>query len=336
MEHAALSREVLAELERLRATIEAGRDIPIEVHTHVGRRTLAPAVAAFAYGVTWPSGETYCARHEEFPNGVEFATVEFLDEGDFYGGVAVLQIAYSETGFEYLLPVEGGDTPGDPPVYCVDHAGPYELEDRKALSIFLHSLMSESQSVTEPGVTFADAKLALAVYKALGADAPLSSQQLASVARLELHLHGVERLDGLDHCRSLRTLRLDGYRLRDLSVLLRLPKLRELALPYDAATLEPIASLTRLVRLDARQATDLSPIAGMIELRELSGMGEVTSLAPLAKLSQLESVWLPGALVPDDDPVACELRQRGVKLVLAGPRRWGERSKTSGTDPKGG
>jgi internalin A len=295
----ALAPAALKQLVRLGATLDAKARIPKKVDTSQGMRPLAGPVATLAFGVRWPRGATYCARDESYPKELEFGTVEAADKGDFYDGVPVIKIAGDGTGFEYLVPVDGGETPTDPPVYRVDHAGPYELDDPEGrLSEFLDGLLSEQAETAEKDIRFADEKLQFAVYKALKGKKKLSRQALAKVRKL--HLSGSDRirsLEGLEQCTQLRELEVP-HGVEDLSALARLPQLEVLELPRGAKDLSTLAGLKRLRRLELIGDADLSPLASCTSLRDLRVAGRTESLSALAALTGLEHLDLTPFLLP--------------------------------------
>jgi internalin A len=312
-----LAPAALKQLARLGATLHEKARLPKQVDTSQGMRPLAGPVATLAFGVRWPRGATYCSRDESYPKELEFATVEAADKGDFYDGVPVIRIAGDGTGFEYLVPVDGGTTPTDPPVYRVDHAGPYELDAPEGrLSKFLDALLSEQAETAEKDIRFGDEKLQFAVYKALKGKKKLSRQVLAKVRKL--HLSGSDRirsLEGLEHCTQLRELEVP-YGVVDLSALARLPQLEVLELPRDATDLSVLAGLTRLRKLEVVGAGDLSPLAACTSLADLRVAGRTESLSPLARLTSLEHLDLTPFLIPDGIGTFSDLRALGALTRL--------------------
>jgi hypothetical protein len=324
---ATLSAAVVKQLERLGARIDQRKKLPTNVDSSQGLRALARPVATLSYGLTWPKDATYCSRDDAYPKGVQFDTLPAADKGDYYSGVPVIQIAYDGTGFGYFVPVDGGRRAADPPVYRVDHAGPYELEDpTHSLSTFLRELDQEQKAPAKGGVRFADDRIAILVQKVLKLGSrPVTPRALQKLSELMFHLPenaAPADLAGLEQCTSLRTL--NAPRARDLTPLAALSALRVLRLkaaPTD--DLEPLGRLHALEELvvsapNARQAegvTKVDFIEHLSALKKLTIWGNVPSLEPLAGLAHLEELTLWNDVVSDIDALADLSALRELTLV---------------------
>jgi Leucine-rich repeat (LRR) protein len=302
-----LSPAVLRELERLGATLDMRTAVRTEVETHIGVQPLAAGVACFAYGVTWPEHTRFCARRDPDPEGVAFETNFEMDRGgadpNHFGGIGVVEIGADDGGFMYVMPVDGEGSSDDPPVYRVDHAGPYELESGAPLSEFLASLMSEGEPLTEADLAMVDPRLARAIYRALGAERKLDAATLARVTTLALDVHDVETLDGIEACTSLSALSLHGMRIKGIPAVARLTRLEELSLPWDCKDLRPLSALTGLRRLSAGVARNVAPLAGLTRLEYLGTNGDLASLTGVAKLRSLRELRLSGCSFDDLSPL---------------------------------
>jgi hypothetical protein len=305
-----MNQKILKQLTRLGAKFDAKKKLPSTIDTHVGKKDLAKSLAEFLYAVKWPRDTKYCAGEAEFPRGVEFATVEFDDEGDWYDGTPVVHIADDATGFQFLIAIENA---ADPFVYRVDHAGPYELGDYEGkLSEWLASLISEKM---DTGVPVSNQPLALAISQALGGK-KVDKKKLASLKQLKIKAHDIPSLDGLEQCTSLQVLQLLGYRYGNLDAIAKLKTLRTLWLPTDTLSVAVVAELTELKELRIGKAVDLSPLAKLTELTTISSGGEITSLEPIADLPKLKEVEVMASKLDAKDPVVTRLRKRGVHLKI--------------------
>ena len=306
MKKPAISPALLKQIQRLGGTVDPKAAIPSEVETHVGPRALAPALGLFAHGVRWPGRTTYCARADEYPSGLNFSSSVFNEEGDFYDGTGVMILGHDSTGFEYVAPVDGGSTPRDPAVYRVDHAGPYELDGPEPLSQFLATLIAEGATTTESSAKIKDEKLALAIFKSLGARKKVNAAALAKLDCLQVETEGIKTLAGIEQCVGLRTLDLHVYRLGDLSAIEHLTKLEELALPYGYENLDAVRPLLRLRRLRT-WAGDLRPIAALTELEDLIA-GDLSSFETIGTFVKLRRLNLGTCRVANLKPFANLLR----------------------------
>jgi Leucine-rich repeat (LRR) protein len=315
----AISAAIRKQIERLGGIIQAEAEIPAEVDTHIGRQPIAPALAWFAYGVRWPDRARYFSREEPRATGIHFTRATFVDKGDHFGGVGVIEIGSDEQQYLYFAPVNGGRTKSDPDIYRVDHEGPYELEgEGQRLSEFLKALISETEPTAQPNVGFKDPKLARAIYMSQGSGKKLDRSALARIETLSIDVSDVKSFEGIEQCTTLRVLGLSGYRVKGIVPVAKLARLEELDLPYDFRDLRFVRSLTRLRRLRALAAGDLRSLKGLTQLEELS-VGEVSSLAPLAILPSLRKLVLKSCYDQDLKPLAglLHLTNLDIRLVEA-------------------
>ncbi|MEE2727896.1 MAG: leucine-rich repeat domain-containing protein [Candidatus Latescibacterota bacterium] len=190
---------------------------------------------------------------------------------------------------------------------------------------------------------FADAALERAVRQHAGQErGVLSSEVLASVARLDLSQRGVVELAGIEQLPNLRRLHLADNSLGDEAMaalaslalldtldvagngltrvahLAALRSLRVLILSDNAITdLTPLAALTGLEILDLGDniVSDLRPLRGLRRLRQLNlDNNFVRDVAPLTALPQLRRVELSGN--PLARSTLSALRQRGVEVTF--------------------
>ena len=99
-------------------------------------------------------------------------------------------------------------------------------------------------------VSFDDANLEGAVRQALGKPTgALTSEDLASLTRLEAARLSIESLAGLEHATALDTLDLEGNPIADVSPLSSLTNLKELSLNNTSITDAGVAELSSLTNL---------------------------------------------------------------------------------------
>lgn len=158
---------------------------------------------------------------------------------------------------------------------------------------------------------------------------PLTEKDVESISTIEGKKKGITNLAGLEKCRSLALLDLEGNEIADASPIKDLKflqslnlagnKLKEVAalegltkLQYlelsrnEIADIGPLAKLTamRSLYLAQNQIKDVKAVEGMEKLWSLYLDGnQVTDLAPLAKLKWLSSLGLAGNGVTDIGPL---------------------------------
>lgn len=333
----ALAPALVHEVERLGGRLVPSLG-PATVRSVIGPVAPPPAVAAFAWGVTWGPGRL-CARDAPYPRGVALGGTceDPADRG--YGSAPLLVVGEDATQFLYVLRLD--DRGDDPEVFRIDHEGgdghPLSDSSRGPLSTFLAGLVSERVEA-EPALAL-DERLALALRQALGGEGPLTRARLATLEEAALELPGVTSLAGLEACPALRRLTTTGYQLRDvlaLAGLTRLVELRLLGAPVE--DLSPLAGLAALERLSVgERALDLRPLAGLARLAWLQALGKLPSLeavgpleglvelevkteaadlGPLARLRRLERLDLQAGAARDLAPLAG--LERLAELSLAG------------------
>ena len=155
-----------------------------------------------------------------------------------------------------------------------------------------------------PVGSFANANLELAVRLTLSKPTgELTSDDLASLTRLDATDLSIQSLAGLEHATALTWLDLGANAaLADVSPLLSLTKLKTLGLGSTAITDAGVASLTSLTNLTSLTLGD-TPIgdAGVASLTSLTNLQtlylsstSITDVSPLLSLTKLKSLFLYG------------------------------------------
>lgn len=118
----------------------------------------------------------------------------------------------------------------------------------------------------------------------------------------------IQSLVGLEKCRSLQLLDLEGHEIADISQIKELKSLLSLNLAKNKITdIAPVAGLTRLqyLHLADNQIVDISPLEKLENLRSLYlSNNQIRDVKPLAGLKKIWSLYLDGNQVADVKPLA--------------------------------
>ena len=153
----------------------------------------------------------------------------------------------------------------------------------------------ETDSTLPEIVSFADANLERVVRQALRKpQGSLTTDDLASLTRLDAEEQNIKSLDGLEHATALDTLNLLGNEIEDVSPLSDLINLTFLRLgDNQVADVSPLSSLTKLkwLSLSNNKVADVSPLSSLTKLQKLNLLGnEIEEVSPLSSLTKLR--WL--------------------------------------------
>lgn len=153
----------------------------------------------------------------------------------------------------------------------------------------------ETDSTSPEVVSFADANLERAVRQALKkSEGPLTTDDLASLTRLDAEEQNIKSLDGLEYATALDTLNLLGNEIEDIRPLSDLTNLTFLRLgDNQVEDVSPLSSLTNLkwLSLSGNQVADVSPLSSLTKLQKLNLLGnEIEDITPLSSLTKLR--WL--------------------------------------------
>ena len=172
-------------------------------------------------------------------------------------------------------------------------------------------------------VPLPDPNLRSAIAEALGksSNAPMTTEEMARLERLDARSRGIRDLTGLQFATNLDELSLNDNQISDLSPIAGLTGLRKLRLNNNPlADFSPLKGLKNLTHLwfNRTQVSDLSPLAGLINLELLEFWGtNVSSLLPLVRLINLEFLGFEGDNVSDLSQIAGLIN---LKTINAG---WG-------------
>lgn len=181
-----------------------------------------------------------------------------------------------------------------------------------------------------------DAALRQALQSALGAGVPLTKSNVAQIQQLNLTYDGITDLTGLEYATNLSIIDLTGNAISDISALANLPKLQDVSLRMNKATVlpdltpltsTPIKSLnlvaddyglvpeklvalnqmTTLTSLEMQntKVTSVPELGNLHQLRELGLAGnKLTDVSSLAPLTQLTSLKVGSNQITDFTPIA--------------------------------
>ena len=204
------------------------------------------------------------------------------------------------------------------------------------LIVLLCGLFAE---VTEAQSIFPDKKLEAVVRKYVFAkrdnDQPLVAEDVAEISTIEGKAQGIQDLTGLENCRSLALLDLEGNEIANAAPLAGLKNLQSLNLAKNKIQdIKPIEGLIKLqyLQLSYNQVTDLAPLAKLENLRSLYlAKNQISDLAPLSGLTKIWSLYIDGNQIASLEPLAQlrwldSLDARGNKISdlkpLAGLTEW--------------
>ncbi len=113
----------------------------------------------------------------------------------------------------------------------------------------------------------------------------------------ELKLLGVSNLEGIQYCTNVENINFEGCKVRDITLLSKLPNLKNLIIAYNDVNpdLTPIKDLKRIESLRLDNVQDFKPISELKTLKSLDvvNMGSgVTNLEDLKSCVRLESLSL--------------------------------------------
>jgi Leucine-rich repeat (LRR) protein len=166
-----------------------------------------------------------------------------------------------------------------------------------------------AMGVPDEPVFVPDSVVADAIRSALGLPdrAGFTRLDLLRVRTLEIHADRDVDPTGITFCRDLRSLRLSGGGISDLSFVRELPGLVELTLPRNRIErLDALQDLTSIERLDlsSNAISDISALSSIPNLYRLDlSSNAVADLSPLAGLSRMKELYLRGNAIADLGPL---------------------------------
>lgn len=168
-------------------------------------------------------------------------------------------------------------------------------------------------------LTFADVNLEAAIRAAIGKPAgPIYQSDLDALVTLDAAGRGIKKLNGLEHCTSLKWLDLTSNEVSDISPLAGLTSLRTLRLwSNEISDIRPLACHTGLMYLylHNNQISDTSPLAGLSNLTTLNlHDNQISDIRPLAGLTNLTWLELYNNQIRDISPLTGLTRLTEVRL----------------------
>jgi Leucine-rich repeat (LRR) protein len=166
-----------------------------------------------------------------------------------------------------------------------------------------------AMGVPDEPVFVPDSVVADAIRSELGLaeGAGFTRHDLLRVRALEIHADRAVDPTGITLCRNLRSLRVSGGGISDLSFVRELPGLVKLALPGNRVErLDALQGLTSIEVLDlsSNDISDISALSSMPYLYCLDlSSNAVADLSPLAGLSAMKELRLRGNLIADPSPL---------------------------------
>ena len=169
-------------------------------------------------------------------------------------------------------------------------------------------------------ISIPDANLRAVVEERLGKapGAPITSDEMLRLTRIEADEKGIRNLTGLEHALRLERIEFRHNAISDLSALAGLTRMNNIKLRGNRITdVSPLAGLINVdwLGLEENEITDLSPLKGLIKL---NGIGidhnPVSDVSPLASLISLEGIAARGTSVSDFSALAQLPRLRWIEL----------------------
>lgn len=146
------------------------------------------------------------------------------------------------------------------------------------------------------------------VFEKRNNDQPLTEKDVENISTITGKNKGVKDLTGLEKCRSLALLDLEGNEIENLAPIKDLKNIQSLTLAKNKIKdIAPVAELTRLqyLQLEDNQVADLAPLAKLENLRSLYlSRNQITNIEPLKGLTKLWSLYLDGNQLTDIKPLA--------------------------------
>jgi internalin A len=159
---------------------------------------------------------------------------------------------------------------------------------------------------------FADKNLEAAVrryvFEKRNNDQPLTEDDVVNISTIQGKNKGIKDLSGLEKCRSLAQLDLEGNEIESLEPIKDLKNIQSLTLAKNKIkNIQPLEGLSKLqyVQLADNQVSDLSPLAKLTNLRSLYlSRNQIKDLTPIAGLGKLWSLYLDGNQIENIAPLA--------------------------------
>jgi Leucine-rich repeat (LRR) protein len=139
-------------------------------------------------------------------------------------------------------------------------------------------------------------------------DMPLTEEDVVNISTIVGKNKGIKSLAGLEKCRSLADLNVEGNEIEDVSPIKDLKILQTLTLAKNKIKdVKPLEGLIKLqyLELSNNQITDLAPLAKLENMRSLYlERNQIKDLGPVAGMPKLWSLYLEGNQVDNLAPIS--------------------------------
>lgn len=146
------------------------------------------------------------------------------------------------------------------------------------------------------------------VFEKRNNDQPIVEADVVNISTIKGKNKGITDLTGLEKCRALALLDLEGNEIVKLDAIAGLTGIQSLDLTKNKITdIKPIEGLAKLqyVKLTDNQIADLSPLSKLEKVTVLDvSNNQVQDLAPVADLKKLHSLYVAGNKITDIAPLA--------------------------------
>ncbi len=146
------------------------------------------------------------------------------------------------------------------------------------------------------------------VFEKKNNDQPIVEADVINISTIKGKNKGITDLTGLEKCRALLSLDLEGNEIAKTDAIAGLTGIQSLDLSKNKiADLKPLEGLTKLqyVKLNDNQIADLSPLSKLDKVTVLDvANNQVQDLTPVAELKKLHSLYLAGNKITDIAPLA--------------------------------
>ena len=183
---------------------------------------------------------------------------------------------------------------------------------RLSLALVCTILLVGSVQFAQAADLFPDKNLEAAVRKQVfekrNNKKPLTEKDVQNISVVFGKNMKIKSLKGLEKCRSLAALDLEGNQITDLSPIKDLKMIQTINLKKNKIKdIKPLAGLTALqyIQLENNQVSDLKPLMKMKNLRSLYlSYNKITDMKPVSGLSKIWSISLAGNKVTNLQPLA--------------------------------
>jgi internalin A len=146
------------------------------------------------------------------------------------------------------------------------------------------------------------------VFEKRNNEQPIVEKDVESISTIVGKKKGITNLAGLEKCKSLALLDLEGNEIADIAAIKDLKQIQSLNLANNKiADIGAVAELKALqyLELSGNQVKDLAPLAKLENMRSLYlSKNQIEDLGPVGGLAKLWSLYLDGNKISNLDPIA--------------------------------